>query len=237
MKGLLWLKILLVLAALILLLCLTRVGVRVTLDAGSVAVDVKAGLFHIRAFPKPEKKDKPQKEKSAKQIEKEKRAQAKKADKAAEKDEDSKLEFKQVAVVIRSAVDELFPPLKRVLSRIGRGIRIHPLHLDIILGAADDPASAAELYGELNGALWTVMPVLEKLMDVPDPYLHLDLDFTASKTVLRGEAGLSIRIGTLLAAAFGIGVPAVRWVLRLQEQQKPTENQRPATPASAGKTV
>lgn len=245
MKRLLWLKILLVLAALILLLCLTRVGARVTFDAGTVAVDVKVGLFHIRVFPRPEKMDKPPKEKTAKQIEKEKQAQAKKearkaakaADKTAKKGEKTKPDFKQIAALVRSAVDELFPPLKRALARIGRGIRIHPLHLDIILGAADDPASAAELYGELNGAIWTVMPALEELMDIPDPYLHLDLNFTASKTALRGEAGLSIRIGTLLAAAFCIGIPAVRWLLWLQKQQKQVKNQQPAAPAAAGKTV
>ena len=82
-----------------------------------------------------------------------------------------------------------------------------------------------------------VMPVLEQLVDIRDPYIQIDVDFDASKTALHGEAGLSIRIGTLLAAAFGIGIPALRWFLRMQKQQKTEETQAPAAPVAAGETV
>lgn len=229
-------------AALIVLLCMTRVGVRAVFGDGTVTVDAKVGLIRFRAYPRPPKKEKPPKEKTAKQIEKEEKAkaakEAKKAQKEAEKKAKPKPDLKQIAALIRSAVQELLPPLKRALARIGQGIRIKPLQMYVILGAAEDPAAGAQLYGEVNAAVWAVMPMLEQFADIPDPYIQVNVDFDAAKTALHGEAGLSIRIGTLLAAAFGIGIPAVRWFLRMQKQQKEQQKkQPPVEPVAAGETV
>lgn len=235
-------KIILVIAVLIVLLCMTRVGARAVFTDGNVTVDARVGLIRFRAYPRPPKKEKPPKEKTAKQIAKEEKAkaakEAKKAQKEAEKKAKPKPDLKQIAALVRSAVQELLPPLKRSLARIGRGIRIKPLQLYVTLGAADDPAAGAQLYGEVNAAVWAVMPVLEQFVDIPDPYIQVNVDFDAAKTALRGEAGISIRVGTLLAAAFGIGIPAVRWFLRMQKQQKNEQNNQPPTvSAVAGGTV
>ena len=229
-------------AVLIVLLCMTRVGARAVFTDGNVTVDARVGLIRFRAYPRPPKKEKPPKEKTAKQIAKEEKAkaakEAKKAQKEAEKKAKPKPDLKQIAALVRSAVQELLPPLKRSLARIGRGIRIKPLQLYVTLGAADDPAAGAQLYGEVNAAVWAVMPVLEQFVDIPDPYIQVNVDFDAAKTALRGEAGISIRVGTLLAAAFGIGIPAVRWFLRMQKQQKNEQNNQPPTvSAVAGGTV
>lgn len=236
------LKIILVIAALVVLLCMTRVGARAVFADGSVTVDARVGLIRFRAYPRPPKKEKPPKEKTAKQLEKEEKAkaakEAKKAQKEAEKSAKPKPDLKQIAALVCSAVQELLPPLKRSLARIGRGIRIKPLQLYVTLGAANDPAAGAQLYGEVNAAVWAVMPVLEQFVDIPDPYIQVNVDFDNIKTTLRGEAGLSIRIGTLLAAAFGIGIPAARWFLRMKKQQKNEEkNQPPAASVAAGETV
>ena len=235
-------KIILVIVVLIVLLCLTRVGVRAAFGDGSVTVDARIGLIRFRAYPRPPKKERPPKEKTARQLAKEEKAtaakEAKKARKVAEKQAKPKPDLKQIAVLVRSAVQELLPPLKRALARIGRGIRIRPLRLYVTLGAANDPAAGAQLYGEVNAAVWAVMPVLEQFADIPDPYIQVNLDFDNTKTTLQGEAGLSIRIGTLLAAAFGIGIPAARWFLRMQKQQKNQQKQQtPAAPVAAGETV
>lgn len=236
------LKIILVIAALIVLLCMTRVGARAVFADGNVTVDARVGLIRFRVSPRPPKKEKPPKEKTAKQIAKEEKAkaakEAKEAQKKAEKKAKPKPDLKQIAALVRSAVQELLPPLKRSLARIGRGIRIKPLQLYVTLGAADDPAAGAQLYGEVNAAVWAVMPVLEQFVDIPDPYIQINVDFDSAKTALRGEAGVSIRIGTLLAAAFSIGIPALRWFLRMQKQQKNEQkNQPPAAPVAAGETV
>lgn len=216
-------KIILLILALLVWLCMTRVGARVEFGGDSLTVAARVGLIRFRVYPKAPKRDAAG-EKTPKQMEKEAKAkaarEAKQAEKAAKKQTKAKPELKQIADMVRSALQELLPPLKRALARLGRGIRIKPLRLYVTLGAAEDPAAGAQLYGELNAAVWAVMPVLEEFADVPDPYLQVDVDFDAPKTDLRGEVGVSLRIGTLLAAAFGIGVPAVRWYLRMQKKKK-----------------
>ncbi|WP_298019635.1 DUF2953 domain-containing protein [uncultured Dysosmobacter sp.] len=216
----LWLWILGILAALILLLCRTRVGIHVGLHGGETTADVKLGPFRIRVLPakkKPKKAEKPPKEPKEGKEEKPKKA------------------FPKIAFAdVKDAVRTLAPPLKKALARTRRGIRVQPLDLRITLGGSEDPAAAAEQYGYFHAGVWTVMPVLEQLLVIPDPYIHVGIDFDAPKTVLEGEAGISIRIGTLLAVGFGVGIPALRWFLRFQKKQK---QQPKAETAEAAETA
>lgn len=206
--------ILVIFLGLFLMLCWTRVGIRVWMgNGGLVAVHVKAGIFHIRVFPgkkseekadkKPLKAKKPKKEKKANQP----MPKIKTAD-------------------IQDAVRTLWPPLKRALTRLGRGICIQPLDLCLTVGGEDDPASAASLYGYLHAGVWTAMPVLERFMDIPDPHIHIGVDFHAPGTVAEGTAGISIRVGTLLVVGFGVGIPALRWFLRFRKKtETPVDEQ------------
>jgi hypothetical protein len=206
--------ILCILAVLILLLCLMRVGVRVQMTGGSVTVDVTASRIHIRVFPGKPKPEKKAEEKPKKETEKQPFPKPTLAD-------------------IKDAVHTLWPPLKRALRRIGKGIRIHPLDLRVTIGGGSDPAAAAQLYGYLNAGVWTAMPVLEKLLDIPDPYIHLGLDFDAQKIVPEGTVGITFRVGTLLAAAFGVAIPALRWFLRFQKKAKQRTKQETPQPAAS----
>ncbi|MDO4316028.1 MAG: hypothetical protein Q4C45_09635 [Oscillospiraceae bacterium] len=211
----LWLWILGILAVLILLLCRTRVGVRAEFGVGALTLDVKMGLFHIRILPVKEKKGKTAK--AAKKA-------AKTAEETAKK---PKTPLPKPSLAdIRDAVRTLAPPLKRALGRTRRGIRIHPMQLSVTVGGREDPAAAAELYGYLHAGVWTGMPVLEQMLVVPAPYIHIGIDFDTPDTIAEGELGVSARIGTLLAAALGVGIPALRWFLRYQKkhkQQTPTQ--------------
>lgn len=206
---LLWLWILGVLAALIVLLCLIRVGVWVILTDGTVTVDVTVSLFHIRVFPGKE---------TVKKAEKKTEEAAEDAEKAAKK-KLPKITFAD----LREAAGMLWPPLKRALNRSRRGIRVKPLTLSVTLGGAEDPAGAAQMYGWLQTAVWTGMPLLERLLEVRNPSIHMGLDFEAPETAVTGAVGISIRIGTLLAVAFGVGIPALRWFLRFRKRQKTVE--------------
>lgn len=190
-----------ILAALLVLLCLIRVGVQAEMSGGSAAVDVRVFLFHIRVFPGKEKK--------------------KKAEKKTEKPAKEKKKVpKPTLADIREAAGMLWPPLKRALARTRRGILVKPLVLCVTLGGAEDPAKTAQLYGQLQAAIWNGMPVLEKLLDIRDPSIHVGMDFEAPKTAAEGTVGVTIRIGTLLAVAFGVGIPALRWFLRFRKKQK-----------------
>ena len=63
------------------------------------------------------------------------------------------------------------------------------------------------------------MPALEQLLVIPDPHIHVGIDFDAPDARLDGEAGLSIRIGTLVAVALGVGIPALKWFMKFQKKQ------------------
>lgn len=202
-----------ILVLLVICLCLTRVGVRIYLADGSIKVDIRLGPLHFRVFPGKEKKE-----------EKQSGQQPAKSKKTEEKKTKPKITFKDV----KDAVKTLWPPLKKALGRTRRGIRIDPMDLNLTLGGADDPAAAAELYGYLNAGVWTGMPALEKVLDIPEPGIHLGIDFDAAKPVLEGKIGISARIGTLLAVAIGIAFPALRWFLSFQKRMKQDAAPQPA---------
>ena len=85
---------------------------------------------------------------------------------------------------------------------------------------AVEPADAAQLYGELHGAVWTGMPVLEQLLVIPRPHIHLDVDFTAEETKILGSVGFSARIGTLLRIGMTVAIPGLRWLLAYMKKKK-----------------
>jgi len=207
MEIVLWiLGILAVLVLLILLLCLSWIGVRVRLTGGMQVVDVRIGWIRFRIYPA-RRKEKKEKKKSGKPSESGKK-----------KKNLPKFRLKD----IKDAVMTLWPPLKAALERTRKGIRIDPLELSLILGGEKDPADAAKWYAYLHAGMWTAMPLLEKVIDIPDPHLHVGLDFHQSETVLEGEAALKAHVGTLLRAALGVGIPALRWYLRWKKQQNGT---------------
>ena len=217
MAVVLW--ILGVLLALIVLLCVTRVGVHVVLGE-TLLLDAKIGWFRIHILPAKEPHKK--KEERGKEAEKAKKTEKK----SAKKPPFTKPSFEG----IKDAVSVLWPPLKRALDRTRRGLRIDPLDLSVTLGGLEDPASAAQLYGELNAAVWSAMPVLERLLVIPSPHIHIGIDFSETKTNLTGEVGVTARIGTLLAVAFTVGFPALKWFLQFKKKQdKQPPEPEPAT--------
>ena len=207
MTVVLW--ILGILLALLVLLCLTRVGVH-ALFGDALALDAKIGPFRIHILPG--KKQDKKREKRAKEP--------KEAEKSEEKAEKKPCFPKPSMADIREAVSVLWPPLKRALNRTRRGVRIHPMDLCVTLGGQEDPAAAAQLYGEAHAGVWAVMPVLERLLVIPEPHIHIGIDFNASETKVEGELGVTARVGTLLAVGATVAFLALKWFLRYRKKQK-----------------
>lgn len=197
-----WLWILAVIVLLIALLCWTRVGAWIAFGGEDLRLDVKFGLLRVHILPAKPKAKKPEKEKEPKEEEKPKSKRSFTLDDG------------------KDALRTLLPPLKRALRRLGRGIQVKPLRLSLVLGGQEDPAASAQAYGELQAAVWTGMPLLERLLDIRNPYIHTDVDFTAQDTAVEGEAGVTLRVGTLLAMAFGVIFPALGWFLRWRKRCK-----------------
>ena len=212
------------LAAVLLLLSRLRLGIDAAVNGKAVTVDAAVGPFRIRVIP-----GKPRKEK-AKEKSPPKEGSSSKAP-SKEKKKLPKITFADIC----SALDTLLPPLKRALGRTRRSIRVKPLELSATLGGGEDPAAAAELYGYINMAVWTAMPLLEQLLVIPDPHIHIGIVFDTPETDVQARVGVTLRLGTLVAVAFGIGIPALRWFLRFQKKQKqqqPAEKPEQAAPAA-----
>jgi hypothetical protein len=207
---LIWLWIIGIILALLLLLLITRVGAKITFHNDTLFLEAKIGLFSIKILPD---SPKAKKEPTAKKTE-----NTKEKDSEQDQKKKSRLTFSD----IKDAVSTLWPPLKKALDRTRRGVRIHPLIISATVGAANDPAFGAELYGWLHAGVWTVMPQLERMLVIPSPSIHIGIDFEKPKTKLEGSLGLSARIGTLLRVGLTVAIPALKWFLKWTKQQEKT---------------
>lgn len=129
---------------------------------------------------------------------------------------------------IRSALPYLWQSLKGALRKTRQRLRVDPLRLSLVLGGEPDPAASAETYGWLSAAVWTFMPRLEELMRIPDPYIHLDVDYSAAETKAEGEVGLSFQIRDLFAIGFAFGIPVLKWLLRWKKEKRLREEAQKA---------
>lgn len=103
--------------------------------------------------------------------------------------------------------------LGATIRRICRRLRIDPLDATVAFGGCD-PANVARTYGAANAAMWRIMPKAEELFYIPDPSLHLRVDFDAGGTAAKGSVGVSLRVCDLFAIAFTLAVPLGKWLLR-----------------------
>ena len=222
-----WLWILGILILLAVLIARTRIGAQVRFGDGPTSAVLRLGPFRIPLTGE-EEKTPAKKEKTEKKTEK----AAKK-----KKSSPSRGTFPKVtAADVKEAAAALWPPLKKALGRIRRGIRVDPMTVSVTIGAADDPAAGAETYGMAHGLVWTVMPALEKLIEIPDPGIHVGLDFESSVTRVRGEIGVKARIGTLIAVALQVGLPVLGWLSDWKKKHQadpPKQAEKTAAPSDA----
>lgn len=220
----LFLKILAVLALLIALLCLLRLGVRASWGT-ETRVTAILGPVRLPLVPKKEGKTGKEKPKTEKQK-KEKTAKEKAA-------KDRQPLPKPGKEDIREALQLLLPALKRTLRKLGRGIRIDPLRVSLVLAGKNDPADAAEKFGYLQAVIWAGMPQLERWMYIPDPRIHTDVNFDAEKTEVSGEASVTLRLGTLFAMGFALLIPALKWFLHYRKRHREDDTKEKTPPARA----
>ena len=201
-----------ILLGLIILLLLLRVGVLFSFGE-TTSVFLRIGPWNV---PLKSGSDKKEKKKAAVSPKEEK----KKAEKRPH------LSFRD----IREAIPVFWTALKKTLEKTRRRMRVDPLDLSIIFGG-EDPAKVAQTFGWANTAMWTVMPQLERLMQIPDPHIHLESDFESSKTRLEGSLGLSFHVGDLIGIALTLAIPAARWYTEWKKQYRPISKQVQTTKA------
>lgn len=109
--------------------------------------------------------------------------------------------------------------LKEMARRACKRLRIDPLIILVVFGG-EDPADIAQSYGYASAAMWGVMPHLEDLFHIPDPSLHLRMDYDAKKTRAEGTVGLSLRIWDGLVIACALLGPMLKWYRRFRKAHK-----------------
>lgn len=203
--------IILGIAAALFLLSLLRVGVRIAFG-DELRVTAMAGPVRMQLLPRPDKpeKGKPKKEKPSGERKPE-----------GEKKKERRLDLTKEDV--RTALPAVWEALKKGLGKTRQRLRIDPMQVSAVLGGAIDPAGAAELYGYVNAGMWTVMPQLERLMRIPDPRLHVEVDFDAAELRLTGEVGVTLQIRDLLAIGLAFAKPVLRWYLAMQKRHSAQE--------------
>ena len=206
------------LALLVIIVLLLRVGVLVSLT-DTLTVLLRLGPVAIPLYPAAEKKEKP----------------AKKAKPATETTTKTKkkLSLDITRQDVQEALKAVWRALEGVFRRIGRRVRVTPCEVSVVVGGPW-PDKVAEQYGLISAAVWTVMPRLEQLIHIRDPYIHLDVDFNAPSTNVEGKLGLYLRVGDLLAIAFAAAKPLLKFYFPFRRRQKARQA---AAAAQAGKTM
>ena len=206
-----------ILVILLVFLCRLRLGILAAFAAGDATLDLRIGPASIRLYPPRPEQAKKNEEDSSRKPKKADQSKGSRGKPATWAD-------------LQDAWKALRTPIRRALEQTRRGIRVDPLNLSVTVGGAEDPAQAAESYGILEMVVWTVMPPLEQLLVIPDPHIHVGMDFDAGKTRVDGTAAVTIRLGTLLAVALGAGIPVLRWLMKYQKRkQQPPKEAAPKT--------
>ena len=184
---------------------------------------LSVGPFRFTLLPAKEKKETAQEAAKTKKEE-EKRAEKKKRGL-------SKLTKEEKKDLISTALSALRESARRACKRL----RIDPLEILVVFGGTD-PADIAQTYGYASAAMWGVMPHLEDLFHIPDPSLHLRMDYSSEKTHAEGAVGLSLRIRDGLHIALVLLIPMLKWYLRYKKAHKndaPAEKPTESTPQNS----
>jgi len=214
------------LATLVALVCLMRVGVYLRFGDEPLFLQLLAGPVKIQVLPKRTKEHKAHTKKKPK-----------KDDTGEPGDEHKKPKLSLSVDSIRDLISTMLPALKRAIVRTRRGIRIHPFQLSYVIGGLADPADKARMYGYLHILVWEAMPWLERYIAMPEPGVHLDIDFQNEKDSAAGEAGIKIRVGTLILVGISLAVPALRWYLRTRKKSGTASQNDNSRQASADKAA
>lgn len=196
------LKIISMILLIVLLIGFLRVGVIVSFG-DRLHAKLRIGLIELTSLPKRKKK--------AKESPPE----------AAAPPEEQPVRKKRV--IPKPTLDEifdlvttLFTALGATLRRTCKRLRIDPLEVTVIFGGRD-PCDIAKTYGYANTAMWSLMPRAEELFYIPNPSLHLRMDYDAGKTTASGTVGISIRICDIFSILFTLAIPLLKWLLRFKK--------------------
>lgn len=196
-----------VILLLVLLLGLVRVGAVVTFGEG-VRARVRVGPVWLTVYPrKPKKPKQPKAEKPAEsQPEKPQQGKIRSI---------PKLTFDELWELLDVALTALRATVRRACSRM----LIDPLDVTVVFGGWN-PADVAMMFGRANTLMYELMPRLEETFCIPDPSLHLRIDYDQDWPSAKGTLGVSLRVCDLFAIGLTLLVPMGKWYLRFKKAHR-----------------
>ena len=210
-----FLKVLLIVLAVLWLLSLIRLGGRVRYGAEGLFVFLLLGPVKLRLFPAKEEsggewKPKPKKEKRKK----------KKPNLA----EQHKKEPKEGQPGTLSRLMQLLPVSGQACGALKRKIRIDNLDLQLIWGGGD-PAAIALGYGQANAALGMIWPILDNNFKVKRHSFQVGIDYDRAQPGVELTAALTLTVGQIVTLGVHYGVKAlITWI----RSGKPTRTKQEA---------
>lgn len=205
-----FLKVLLIVLAVLWLISLIRVGARVRYGAEGLFLWVLAGPVKLRLLPAKPKAKKPKKEKKKKEP--------------PNLAEQHKKEPGDGRPGTLSRLLKLLPVVGEACGALKRKIRIDDLELELIWGGSD-PAAIALGYGQANAALGMIWPILDNNFKVKRHSFQVGMDYGRAQPGVELTAALTFTIGQLVALGIHYGVKAlVTWI----RSGKPTRKKQEA---------
>ncbi len=194
-------KVLLVVAAVLWLISLIRIGGRVRYGQAGLFVTALAGPFRIRLLPM-----KPQKEKKPKKKPKKEKEPPKEAESKTEKPKP------EASPDTLSRLMKLLPVAAEACGSLKRKIRIDDLELELTWGGGD-PAAIALGYGRANAVLGMLWPIFDHNFRVLRHSFQIDMDYGATQPTVEVQAAVTLTVGQIVTLGLHYGVKALfTWI-------------------------
>ncbi|MGN8897395.1 DUF2953 domain-containing protein [Flavonifractor sp. HCP28S3_F3] len=170
------LLILALIAVVLVLISLIRIGIQVIYVPSGLTLRLKLGPVRMTLLPRKEKKQ----------------SKKKKEPKTAAAEEGKR----DVLGQIRRGL----PLIAEAAGRLKRKVRLDRIYLNVT-AAASDPASAALAFGGVNAAVGMIWPLVEQNFNVRDRRIRTRVDFEATRPTASLDAAATLTIGQTVVLA------------------------------------
>ena len=188
--------ILALVAAVLVLISLIRLGVQVIYVPSGLTVKVKVGPVRVTVLPR--RKKRPKQERKEKEKE--------------------KGQPERSGGDVLGQIRRALPLIAEAAGRLRRKVQLDRIYLDVT-AAAPDPASAALAFGGVNAAIGMIWPLVEQNFNVVDRRIRTQVDFEASHPAASLDAAATLTIGQALALAVWLA-PTLPQITGAEHQKK-----------------
>jgi len=188
-----------IILALLIAICLLRIGVTARYSEAGLEVWAKLGFYRRKVYPAEEGKKRAEKEKPPK----------------AQKDEEKDREKEEKGGPVE-LFKKYYDLALNLLKSLKKAVRIDLLRVRFVAAAKDDAAKAAILYGKAWAAEGIILAVLENNIKVLKKEINIVVDYQADKPSIFCHVAVSASVGGLLLVGFRV----IKDLLKIKMNEK-----------------